>query len=218
MLERVIDDPKLMQPDGLHPNAAGAVAIADTIWPYLEPLVAAETAAAPMTAAPPGRRGAVNTHPMPDVLTVECGVTDLARLIRAAQGGDRLAFGELYAAYARAVHGIVLSRVPRADVDDLVQDVFVIAMQRVGTLRDPASFGGWLAAIARNRATDYLRRMPPTKELTDELLSDEPTARGGFPCARRRHPTGWKPWRCWRRFARFPMRTVKRSCCDWSRG
>ena len=44
MLERVIDDPKLMQPDRLHPNAAGAIAIADTIWPYLQPLVAAETA------------------------------------------------------------------------------------------------------------------------------------------------------------------------------
>ena len=131
-----------------------------------------------MTASRQG--GAVNTHPMSDVLTVECGVADLARLIRAAQGGDRLAFGELYAAYARAVHGIVLSRVPRADVDDLVQDVFVIAMQRVGTLRDPASFGGWLAAIARNRATDYLRRIPPTNELTDEVLSDEPDNSRGF--------------------------------------
>jgi len=133
-----------------------------------------------MTAARPAGAAAVNTHPRPGVLTDECGVTDLARLIRAAQEGDRLAFGELYAAYARAVHGIVLSRVPRADVDDLVQDVFVIAMQRVGTLRDPASFGGWLAAIARNRATDYLRRMPPTKELTDELLNDEPDSSRGL--------------------------------------
>ena len=114
---------------------------------------------------------AVNDGPVPDVLTVDRGVTDLARLIPAAQGGDRLAFGELYAQYARAVHGIVLSRVPWADVDDLVQDVFVIAMQRIGTLRDPESFGGWLAAIARNRATDYLRRTPQTKELTDDLLS-----------------------------------------------
>jgi RNA polymerase sigma-70 factor (ECF subfamily) len=116
---------------------------------------------------------------MPDVLTVECGVTDLARLIRAAQAGDRLAFGELYAAYVRPVHGIVLSRVPRADVDDLVQDVFMIAMQRVATLRDAESFGAWLAAIARNRATDYLRRMPATKELTDELLNDGPGSSRG---------------------------------------
>jgi acyl-CoA thioesterase-1 len=45
MLEHVIDDPTLMQPDSLHPNAAGAVAIARNIWPYLEPLVAADAAA-----------------------------------------------------------------------------------------------------------------------------------------------------------------------------
>ena len=106
-------------------------------------------------------------------------MTDLARLIPAAQGGDRLAFGDLYAGYARAVHGIVLSRVPRADVDDLVQDVFVIAMQRLGTLRDPESFGGWLAAIARNRATDYLRRTPQTRELTDDLLSNRAVSTRG---------------------------------------
>ena len=57
-----------------------------------------------MTAVRPA--GPVNRHPMPDVLTVECGVTDLAPLIRAAQAGDRRDF-ELYAAYARTVHGIV---------------------------------------------------------------------------------------------------------------
>jgi RNA polymerase sigma-70 factor, ECF subfamily len=124
------------------------------------------------------RADAVNAHPLPDVLTGECGVTDLARLIAAAQGGDRLAFGELYAQYARAVHGIVLSRVPRVDVDDLVQDVFVTAMQRLGTLRDPESFAGWLAAIARNRATDHLRRAPQTTELTDDLLSNAIGSRG----------------------------------------
>jgi RNA polymerase sigma-70 factor (ECF subfamily) len=123
---------------------------------------------------------AVNAGPLPDVLTIDCDVTDLARLIQAAQGGDRPAFGELYAAYARLVHGIVLSRVPRADVDDLVQDVFVTAMQRLGTLRDPESFAGWLAAIARNRATDYLRRAPPTTELTDDLTGNTATASGAF--------------------------------------
>jgi RNA polymerase sigma-70 factor, ECF subfamily len=99
-------------------------------------------------------------------------VTDLVRLVEAAQGGDRLAFGELYAQYARTVHGILLSRVPRAEVEDLVHDVFLTAMQRLGSLREPAAFGGWLAAIARNRATDHLRRAPQTSPLTDELLGE----------------------------------------------
>jgi RNA polymerase sigma-70 factor (ECF subfamily) len=62
------------------------------------------------------------------------------------------------------VHAILLARVPRCDVDDLVQDVFLTAFRRLGSLRDPAAFGGWLAAIARNRATDYLRQ--PRQEVS----------------------------------------------------
>ena len=38
-LLNVIGNPDLMQPDRAHPNAAGHRAIADKIWPYLEPLV-----------------------------------------------------------------------------------------------------------------------------------------------------------------------------------
>ena len=121
----------------------------------------------------PQRLAVVNTCHLPHVLIVKCGVTDLARLVHAAQGGDRLAFGELYARYARAVHGIVLSRVPRAEVEDLVQDVFMIAMQQLNALRDPKAFGGWLASIARNRATDYLRRALQTSELTEDVWRDD---------------------------------------------
>ena len=99
------------------------------------------------------------------------------RLIAAAQDGDRSAFGALYAQYGRLVHGIVLARVPRPDVDDLVQDVFLQAMQRLPGLRDPRAFGGWLAAIARNRATDYLRRAPRVAEMPDDIaaVSEERT-------------------------------------------
>ena len=101
---------------------------------------------------------------------VRSGVTDdLARLVEAARGGDRRAFGELYVQFARMVHGILLARGPRVDVDDLMQDVFVIALERLRTLRDPAAFPGWLAAIARNRATDQLRRVKQPDQLTTEL-------------------------------------------------
>jgi RNA polymerase sigma-70 factor (ECF subfamily) len=98
-------------------------------------------------------------------------IDDIAHLVEAARGGDRSAFGELYTRFARMVHGILLARGARWDVDDLVQDVFMIAMQRIATLRDSGAFGGWLAAIARNRATDHFRRAPQTIEvaLTDEV-------------------------------------------------
>jgi RNA polymerase sigma-70 factor (ECF subfamily) len=85
-------------------------------------------------------------------------------LVRAAQGGDRSAFGLLYERYARMVHGILLGRVPPSAVEDLVQDVFLRAMPRVGSLRDVGHFGGWLAAIARNRAADFFRQSQPGVE------------------------------------------------------
>jgi RNA polymerase sigma-70 factor (ECF subfamily) len=78
-------------------------------------------------------------------------------LIRAAASGDRAAFGELYRRYARMVHGILLARVPPDEAEDLAQDVFVTAMRQLGMLRTAAAFPGWLAAIARRRATDYHR-------------------------------------------------------------
>lgn len=92
-----------------------------------------------------------------------------ARLVAAARDGDRAAFGELYERYGRMVHGILLARVPRADAEDLVQEAFLLAWRRLGSLRDTAAFGPWLAAIARNRAADYHRRGRPTLELADEL-------------------------------------------------
>jgi len=89
-------------------------------------------------------------------------------LVRAAQHGDRIAFGLLYARYSRMVHGILLARVPFSDVDDLVQDVFLQALPRLTTLREISRFPGWLASIARNRATDFHRRTKPTDEFDEQ--------------------------------------------------
>src|SRR5688572_32641855 len=78
-----------------------------------------------------------------------------AMLVTAALEGDRDGFGRLYGLYAPLVHGILLARVPRAEVDDLVQDIFLHAFKKLHTLRDSASFGPWIAMIARNRAIDF---------------------------------------------------------------
>jgi RNA polymerase sigma-70 factor (ECF subfamily) len=93
----------------------------------------------------------------------------LVDTIRAVAAGDQDAFARLYSDYERLVHAVLLGRVGRRDVDDLVQDVFVAAYTRLRELRDPSAFGGWIAAIARNRATDYLRQARPQHELPVEL-------------------------------------------------
>lgn len=94
-------------------------------------------------------------------------------LVRDAQRGDRTAFGLLYARYSRMVHGILLARVPFSDVDDLVQDVFLQALPRLTYLRDISRFPGWLASIARNRATDFHRRAKPNDEFDEEFASTQ---------------------------------------------
>lgn len=96
-------------------------------------------------------------------------IADDAELARAARAGSRAAFGRLYNRYARMVHGILLANVPRTEVDDLVQDVFLLALRQIAGLRDDGAFGGWLATIARNRACDYHRRAREWIELRDDL-------------------------------------------------
>jgi len=100
-------------------------------------------------------------------------------LVLAAQSGDRVAFGHLYERFAGMVHGILLSRVPPAAVEDLVQDVFVRAMPRVSSLREASHFGGWLAAIARNRAVDFFRELHAGIEQLDDAPGTEPASRSG---------------------------------------
>lgn len=103
-------------------------------------------------------------------------------LVRAALAGDESAFTRLYDRYARVVHALLLARVNRQEVEDLVQDVFLTAWRRLEDLRDPAAFGGWIAMIARNRATDVHRRSTEFVELPADL-----PAPGGAPAEAEAH-------------------------------
>jgi RNA polymerase sigma-70 factor, ECF subfamily len=94
-------------------------------------------------------------------------------LVRAVLDGDRDGFTRLYDLYAPLVHGILLARVPRAEVDDLVQDIFLHAFKKLHTLRDASAFGAWIAMIARNRAVDFHRRSRETVEINDELRGSD---------------------------------------------
>ena len=94
-------------------------------------------------------------------------------LVRAVLEGDREGFGRLYDLYAPLVHGILLARVPRAEVEDLVQDIFLHAYKKLHTLRDGSAFGPWIAMIARNRAVDFYRRSKETVEINDDLRGSD---------------------------------------------
>jgi hypothetical protein len=93
-------------------------------------------------------------------------------LVRAAQLGDRSAFGLLYARYSRIVHGILLARIPFSDVDDLVQDVFLQALPRLNALRDLSRFPGWLPSNDQITLAKYNRFLGPILRVMIQKSTD----------------------------------------------
>lgn len=79
---------------------------------------------------------------------------DLA-LVRRAQAGDAEAFGELVERHKRAVFRAALAAVrSAAEADEVVQDAFVTAFQKLPGFRGESSFKTWLLSIAWRKAID----------------------------------------------------------------
>lgn len=79
-------------------------------------------------------------------------------LVVAAQRGDRRALDDLVAAYMPLVYNIVGRALDgHSDVDDVVQETLVRAVEGLRDLRDPAAFRPWLAAIAIRCVRDRWR-------------------------------------------------------------
>lgn len=92
-----------------------------------------------------------------------------ARLTRAAQAGEVAALGVLLERHRAGMRAVALSILgPGADADDVMQDAALIALRRIGDVRDPAAVGAWLRMIVRNGSRTLLRRSPlllPVDEL-----------------------------------------------------
>jgi RNA polymerase sigma-70 factor (ECF subfamily) len=79
--------------------------------------------------------------------------------VRAARTGDRDAFGQLVRRHLEAAHGAASALLADpADAEDVVQDAFVGALERLESCRPEEKFRGWLLVSVRNRALDLLRR------------------------------------------------------------
>jgi RNA polymerase sigma-70 factor (ECF subfamily) len=131
--------------------------------------------AAPETAARPNVAAFQFTEASP---TAE---PQAATLVSAVLAGNRDMFGRLYQLYAPLVHGVLLARLPRSEVEDMVQEIFLHAFKKLHTLRDTSAFGPWIAMIARNRAMDFHRKSRETvsiEEAVANLSSADSSASG----------------------------------------
>lgn len=95
----------------------------------------------------------------------------VADLATAAQQGNREAFGELVERFEAAVYASALRRLrDHGEAQELAQEVFVQAMQRLYQLREPARFGGWLRSIANRMAINRATRRKPVVAADDSVL------------------------------------------------
>lgn len=101
----------------------------------------------------------------------------VAELVVAVQRGSRPAFNGLYERFHGVVHAVVLARVHAGDANDVVQDVFADVWSKLGALREPAAFPGWILTMARNRACDAARRRRPiSDDKADLAIAPPPTS------------------------------------------
>ncbi|MGA1346652.1 MAG: sigma-70 family RNA polymerase sigma factor, partial [Ilumatobacteraceae bacterium] len=85
--------------------------------------------------------------------------TEDARLVAAYLGGDRSALGVIYDRHGGSLFDTAAAMTGnRDDAADMVQDVFVLAAERLGQLRDPSRLRPWLFAILRNEVYRRSRR------------------------------------------------------------
>ena len=80
-------------------------------------------------------------------------------LVVRARAGDRAAEEALYRRYARYVGGLAARLLgSQSDAEDVLQETFLIAFQKIGALRDDVAFRPWLAQIAVSRVRRRFRR------------------------------------------------------------
>lgn len=94
----------------------------------------------------------------------------LARLMAMSQEGDRQAYATLLDACQRWLRGYYARRIAPAQLDDLVQETLMALHNKRASWDSTRPFLPWLAAIARYRWVDHLRRLYRAGEC--ELNSD----------------------------------------------
>lgn len=101
-------------------------------------------------------------------------------LVARARAGDAGAFERLVRRHLNGAYAVALARLRDPnDAEDVTQDAFIRALERLDDCRDPSRFAAWLHQIVRNRASNYrrdegLRRGPPLTVVSDVAHGDDP--------------------------------------------
>jgi RNA polymerase sigma-70 factor (ECF subfamily) len=102
---------------------------------------------------------------------------DVTAQVRRAQAGDQAAFGNLMQAYYQRVYGVLYGMVQNpADAQDLSQQTWIKAWNKLHTFKGDADFYTWLYRVATFVGLDHIRKRKRQREVemleTVELHQD----------------------------------------------
>lgn len=103
---------------------------------------------------------------------------DERMFIKKLNRGSRSALDQAIQRYTPYVSAVILralaGRACREDVEELCADVFVALWTHAGQIDPDQGVRPWLAAVARNRATDWLRRQRPAAPIPEDAPDPAP--------------------------------------------
>ena len=86
-------------------------------------------------------------------------VDDTIELIHRILSGDDEAFSLLMRKHQEGVHALIWRKIGDFYIaEELTQDTFIQAYKKLGTLKDPRRFKGWLYVIANRRCLNWIKR------------------------------------------------------------
>ncbi|MDQ2813650.1 MAG: sigma-70 family RNA polymerase sigma factor [Actinomycetota bacterium] len=102
-------------------------------------------------------------------------------LVTRAAGSDQGAWNELVERYAPLVWAICNRyRLSSRDIEDVGQSVWLLLVEQLGKLREPAALPGWLATTTKRECLRVVTtaqrqgtRLDDTQEFTDDVMIDE---------------------------------------------
>lgn len=115
-----------------------------------------------------------------------------AQLVQRVLSGDDTAFSVLVRKYQKSVHALVWRKIGDFHIaEDITQDTFLQAYQKLSTLKKPQRFASWLYVIAANYCKMWLRKKhlptPPLENISSAQLEKE--AYSGYVIAENKRTT-----------------------------
>lgn len=107
--------------------------------------------------------------------------------VQQAQQGDRKAFEQLYRANVGKVNALCMRLCGHRELaEDLVQDSFIQAWQKIGSFRGESAFGSWMYRLTSNVVIGYLRSQAKWKMVNFDIQEHESIL--GFSSIESSHP------------------------------